>query len=204
MNTALHIQEIPVTGSLMRIPFHSYKSPKAKLERSVDDNSIIRLRRNLYLKLDGNVANNFLVANYILSPSYVTGVTALSYYGLIPEYVCDTISFTTKKTVSYNNVIGHFTYRFCNPDYFFIGINHPIVLRHQVALASPEKALCDHILMTPNLNLRYVKETIEWLEQDMRMDLDMLSDMDLSIIQQCARYSQKTHTLNNIIRILHD
>lgn len=201
VQTRLSYNGIPVNGALLRSAFENLKAPKAKIERLVKTDEIIRLRRGLYMDTERKVFNNFLAANYIVSPSYVSGLTALWYHDVIPEAVVDTISMTTKKTSMYHNPLGVFTYHHCSSDYFFIGIQERTILGNNVLIAGVEKALCDHITSTPNLNLRYVGETRRWLEEDMRMDMDELSHMDLSIISACANNGKKKKMLSNIIKI---
>lgn len=201
MGTQSLYNGIPFTGVLLRNSYEELVAPKAKVERLVHSNELIRLRRNLYVNANQETYNNYLAANYILAPSYVSGLSVLSYYDIIPETVVDTISMTTRKNVEFHNPLGTFTYRQCLPEYFFIGIETKDILNHNVLMAGIEKALCDHIVITPNLNLRYVRETQTWLEDEMRMDMDELSKMNLSIIAQCAESGIKKKMLTNIIKI---
>lgn len=50
--------------------------------------------------------------------------------------------------------------------------------RQVVMIASPEKALCDKIVMTAGIVLRTVKQTRQFLVEDMRIDEDMLQALD--------------------------
>lgn len=201
MNVRVSYNGIPITGTALRKEFNYLSAPKAKVERLVGKGEWIRLRRNLYMPVNVNTFNNFLAANYMVSPSYVSGLTALSFHGIIPETVLDTISMTTAKPVTYNNPLGTFTYHHCSPEYFYVGICPTEILGNTVLLAGTEKALCDYIITTPNLNLRYMKETKVWLEEEMRMDMEELSAMDLSIIKQCSLVGKKQTMLSNIIKI---
>ena len=201
MQTRLSYRGIPVTGTLLRNSFNELQAPKAKIERLVKSGDLIRLRRNLYIDTDTDVMNSFLAANYIVSPSYVSGLTALCYYGIIPETVVDTISMTTVKKAIYNNKIGNFTYHQLPSEYFYLGIQEKNILGSNVLIASMEKALCDHIQITPNLNLRFIQETRSWLEDEMRMDMEELSKMNLTLLSECAQKGKKKRMLNNIIKI---
>jgi hypothetical protein len=52
----------------------------------------------------------WLAANLLYQPSYISLHSALSYYNLIPEAVYTTTSVTTKKTNSFNTVMGNYSY----------------------------------------------------------------------------------------------
>ena len=69
-------------------------------------------------------------------------------------------------------------------------------------IATPEKALCDLMIFTPNLNLRFQTSMREYLEEDIRFDMDELLDMNLSIIEECAEVSRKKTMLNQLIKFI--
>lgn len=193
---------IPISGAKLRAALSGYKNPSKKVERLAATGEILRLRRDLYVGVGGGPINTYLAANYIVSPSYVSGLTALSYYGIIPEFVCDVISMTTKKAVTHVNYFGEFCYHLCPRDYYSIGIHTEYNNGNPFVMAGVEKALCDHIFITPKLNLRFKRDVLLWLEEDMRMDMDELAKMDFSIIEKCAELGRKKTMLNNIIRVL--
>ncbi len=201
MENRLSFQGMPVTSGLIAASLQDYTNPDAKIERMTKNGELIRLRRDLYMDTASGPVNAFLAANYILTPSYVSGLSALWFYGIIPEYVYDTISMTTKRAVSFNNELGRFSYVSCPKDYFPIGVTKATQNGNTFLIAGKEKALSDLILMTPNLNLRYRKEILNWLEEDMRMDMDILSEMNLDILGQCADTGRKRTMLTQIIKI---
>ena len=204
MNTINNINTyngIPISGKMLLQDYHNMKSPENKIQRLVKNGQFIRLKRDLYVDTSNGTIDTYLAANYIVMPSYVSGLTALSHYGIIPESVFDVISMTPMRAKEYKTPAGHFTYVTCPTDYFPIGIISENVQGHNRLIASVEKALCDHILITPNLNLRYTQEILTWMEQDMRMDTEELSKMDLSILKQCSEYGRKSTMINKIIKI---
>ena len=69
-------------------------------------------------------------------------------------------------------------------------------------IASPEKALCDLVISTTGLNLRYLSETRAYIEDDIRMDMDALAQMDTQIIEECASVGKKNKSLLNIIKLI--
>lgn len=60
-------------------------------------------------------------------------------------------------------------------------------------MATPEKALCDLIANSPKVNLRYLKDVENYLEEDIRMEIDDFRNMDISIFE---RYAQVGKSLN--------
>ena len=83
-----------------------------------------------------------LVANSLYRPSYLTGLWALNFYGLIPERVSVYTSATTRRTNEFANQLGTFQYSHVNPAYFF-GFGPVTIDGSAVMLAEPEKALFD-------------------------------------------------------------
>ncbi|GAK36732.1 hypothetical protein JCM15093_1919 [Bacteroides graminisolvens DSM 19988 = JCM 15093] len=69
-------------------------------------------------------------------------------------------------------------------------------------IASPEKALCDLVISTPNLNLRFLTSTEQYLEEDIRFDMDALKKMNSSIFRECAQIGRKKTSLLNIAKLI--
>lgn len=63
-------------------------------------------------------------------------------------------------------------------------------------MASPEKALCDWLALTPNLKLYSVKGLATLLMEDMRMDSDILQKMDGKFVRQLAGKGFRSSRLN--------
>lgn len=88
----------------------------------------------------------YLIANIIYSPSYISHQEALSFYGLIPESIVDAVSVTTRKTANFHFLKRTYKYFSISRKYFFgyelkemdvNGIN-----RHFL-MADREKAILD-------------------------------------------------------------
>jgi hypothetical protein len=69
-------------------------------------------------------------------------------------------------------------------------------------IASPEKALCDVINFSKNLNLRFMKDVEIYLEEDIRFDTDELKNFNIDILEQCATVSRKQQSINTLIKYL--
>lgn len=109
---------------------------------------IIKLRNGWYCfkEFTSVTDHHYLVANNIYQPSYISHQEALMFYGLIPEYIVDSISITTKKTATFN-ISGHsYKYYSIKPEYFFgyclmeMNVNG---LRRNFMIADREKAILD-------------------------------------------------------------
>jgi predicted transcriptional regulator of viral defense system len=111
---------------------------------------ISKLRNKWYVFNDTESHENveWLAANLIYAPSYISLHTALSWYNLIPEMIATTTSVTTLKTNKFSTPLGNFDYHSIKPDIFGFGC----VLENMDALtgnsrkimvATPQKAILD-------------------------------------------------------------
>ena len=178
-------------------------SMKAKrLER---DGEIIRLKKGLYVsspRVSRVELSPFLLANHIYGPSYVSMHTALRYYGLIPEAVYVVQSMTTGVARDYENRLGLFRYIHVPADYYNIGVSIQEEAGTSFMIATPEKALCDLMVYTPYLNFRFQTEIRDYLEEDIRFDMDGLVNLKLEILEECAEASRKKRMLNELIKFI--
>ena len=182
--TAVNVQ-VPVTYDYLKTRFSSYRSPKDKISRLTASGELIRLKKGLYLPVPengDNAAPPELIANMLFGPSYVSLESALSFYGMIPERVYSVRSVTTKRGRVFETPVGRFDYSKARRDYFSIGIRP--VFRESVCflIAAPEKAICDMIIMTAGLKIQSVKAMREYIEEDMRIDINDIGAIDMSII----------------------
>ena len=196
---------VPVDVGVLETLFGSYKYPQKKIANLEQKGSLIRLKRGLYVvspTVSEQLLSVELIANHLYGPSYVSMQYALRYYGLIPERVHTTTSLTFKASKLYTNRVGRFEYIHCELDYYSIGIRQVIEENYAYLIASPEKALCDIIVYTPGLRLRYVKNMEAYLEEDIRFDMEEFYKMDATIFEQCAAVSKKKTEINNLIKLL--
>lgn len=92
-----------------------------QLNRWTKKGLLIRLRRGMYVfnAHDRRVAADVnYIANRLYEPSYVSLESALNFYGLIPESVKDITSVTTRKTNTFCNEEGVFSYSHVKPRAF--------------------------------------------------------------------------------------
>lgn len=184
-------------------PDHANLAMKA--ERLERNGSVIRLKKGLYVvspKISRTELSPFLIANHIYGPSYVSMQSALRFYGLIPEAVYAVQSMTTGIARNYENTIGLFSYTHVAPEYYSVGLMLKEESGVSFMIASPEKALCDLMVYTPNLNLRFQSSLREYLEEDLRFDMDELPNFNTDILEECAVLSRKKTMLNQLIKLI--
>ena len=205
INPLVKLGNVPVQTGTIAACFDYLSSPSEKIRALEKDGQLIRLKRGLYVvssEVSGKPINACLCANHIYGPSYVSQQWALRWYGLIPERVYTMTSVTTKRTREFENSLGRFTYEQVKPEYFAIGIDNVEEDGVTFLMASREKALCDLILHDTYLPQQSIKGLWQYLEEDIRFDVDELATFDVSIIEACAKLGRKENILNNLIKIL--
>lgn len=195
----------PVTTAAIASLYPEISGANQKVAALESNGDIIRLKRGLYVvspDISGKRISTELVANHLYTPSYVSQLSALRWYGLIPERVTMTQSMTVKHSRKFVNSIGTFEYTCTNREYFYIGLHHMGTEGTGFIIAGPEKALCDLIITTSGVNLRYREEARTYLEDNLRLDMDAFRTFDLSILRQCAQCGKKAVSIQTIIKLL--
>lgn len=203
--TLAEIGNIPVDFAVLNSMFLDHKSVHNKISELEKSGTLIRLKKGMYVvapKVSGKLVSVELIANHLYGPSYVSMESALRYYGLIPESVYTVQSMTTKHSREFNNSLGKFKYTQCAREYFPVGIRQEIKDNTSFLIATPEKALCDLIIYTPNLNLRFQKDVLLYLKDDLRFDMEAFYQMDSGIFEQCVLFGRKKAAITNILKIL--
>jgi predicted transcriptional regulator of viral defense system len=197
---------IPVNHAVLSERLRDYRSPNDKIAAMEKHGDIIRLKKGLYVvspKISRKSLSRELIANHLYGPSYVSFETALAFYGIIPEKVFAVRSATFKRAKRFENAVGRFEYITVPPDCYSVGISQQTVdNEYTYLLASPEKALCDTILATPNLRLQSVKAMQTYLEEDLRVDFSVLKSVDTEIIRRCKEVGRKKEELKILLELL--
>ena len=114
---------------------------------------IIQAKRGVYVFSEyKDKISGFELAKLIYNPSYISLESALSQYGLIPEYVPSTTSVSTRTSRQFTNDFGTFYFRHIKPNLFW-GYRIIETRVGKYLLAEPEKALLDYL----HLNIRKIK-----------------------------------------------
>lgn len=200
--------DAPFSRHLILELLRDYKSPNDKISELIKSGELISVRRGLYIpgtKIDLPLPEPFLIANHLRGPSYVSLESALSYWGFIPERTYEISSVTVKTSKKYDTLIGRFSYQQLSSPYYSFGIRSiRLSLKQTVLIATPEKAICDKIILTSNINLRSVKQTREFLLEDLRMDDEMLKTLDWKIIHTWLESTPKKNSLKMLIKMLQE
>lgn len=135
---------------------------RRQLDRWVRSGQVLQLRRGAYALGSPYVSGQphpFAVAQIIRTASYVSLQSALSHYGMIPEYVPAVTSVTTDRPEELDTPLGRFLFRHVATARFF-GFREIEVSRDQrVLLATPAKALVDLLYLTAHSdNPEYLRE----------------------------------------------
>ena len=194
----------PLTHQLLMSFLKDYKRPNDKLKALKAEGVIESIKKGLYIagpKISSSKPENFLLANQIYGPSYVSLETALSYHGLIPERVYETASMTTKTRREFNTPAGLFTYTHLPLPYYAFGLNLVKLSPEQYAIiASPEKALCDKIVSTSGVLLRSTTQAKAYLLEDLRIEESSLKKLDLKNILSWLTDAPKKESLETLIK----
>lgn len=118
---------------------------QTQLYRWARAGKLILLRRGMYTLAERYrqaSVNPAELANHLYRPSYLSGLWALGYYGLIPEQVVQYTSVTPRVPRLFENDFGEYEYRHLKAPAFF-GYCRVRIQTAEVLMAEPEKALLD-------------------------------------------------------------
>lgn len=206
MNTPLQqLGNIPVTVSALASLFPHIKEGNQKVRLLERDKQIIRLKKGLYVcspEITGKTLSTELIANHLYAPSYVSMSSALRYYGLIPEAVYTKQSMTLKHAKNFETPLGRFEYTHISKAAFPIGLTSIKKEGYAFVMATPEKALCDLIANSPKVNLRYLKDAILYLEEDIRMDLEDFKQMNTDIFTEYMKVGKKADSIQTLLKLM--
>lgn len=198
--------EAPLTHQVVMEALSHYGRPNDKISEMLKSGELLALRRGLYVpgpEIDLPTPDVFVIANHLRGPSYISLESALSYWGLIPERVYEISSVTIKTSKVFATPLGRFSFQHLETPYYSFGLNSVRITEYQTAMiASREKALCDKIILTSGVQLRSVQQTLDFLLEDLRIDEDQLSTLDLPMIQSWIEDAPKKSSLTMLLKTL--
>lgn len=198
--------EAPISRHLILEVLSDYQRPNDKISELLKSESLISIRRGLYTvgpKMDLPSPEPFLIANHLRGPSYVSLESALSYWNMIPERAYEISSVTIKTSNTYKTPVGRFSYHQLRTPYYSYGIRSiEFSPKQAMLIASPEKALCDKVVLTSRINLRSIKQTRAFLLEDLRLDSEVLSTLDTEFIELWLEEAPKRSSLAMLIKTL--
>ncbi len=198
---AFDLPYIPITSNVLTSFLKGFKAPGQKIIEMEKNGEIVRLKRGLFIRATEKL-NMMLIANHIYGPSYVSRESALRYYGLIPEHVYTTTSVSINRSRIFENKLGRFSYDYLPMRYYCLGIEIKKENGIYFQVATPEKALADLIVLSPKVRLRYLSETREYLENDLRLDMDIFITLKPERFEEFAAVSKKSQAMLNIVKLL--
>lgn len=168
---------------------------RLQLARWVRDGRLIKLHKGFYTlaepyrKIKQELFN---IANSLKSPSYVSLQSALSWHGLIPEFVPAITSITTARPQVIETPLGRLEYRHVNKNFFCGYQKVELSERQQAFVAIAEKALFDLVYLTPGGDQK------EFLKELRLQNLDKLSK---DTLRQYAEKSDSPKLRRAVINI---
>ncbi len=171
---------------------------RRQLDRWVKSSQVIQLRRGVYA-LGSPYASvqphPFAVAGALRKASYVSLQSALSHYGMIPEYVPAVTCVTTNRPEEFDTPLGRFLFRHVATVRFF-GFREIEVSPDQHALiATPAKALVDLLYLTAH------SDNPEYLRELRLTRPDTLTSHDLRIAAGEMRSGKVERSVERLIAI---
>lgn len=125
---------------------------RRQLARWTASGRIHQLRRGLYMLAppwQRGHPHPFLVANRLVPGSYMSGLSALAWEQVIPEYVPETTSVGPSKPHIRELPPGRFSFRHVKPQLRFGYRALPVDDNQRAFVATPEKALLDLVHLHP-------------------------------------------------------
>ena len=182
-----------------------YKRINDKIVQLKNKGILTPLKSGLYVYntlYNNTLLSKEIIANMLLGPSYVSLDFALWFHGLIPESVHKITSITTKRSKSFDTPYGVFSYTQIKKELFNIGLEIKSSKSGNFIIASKEKSLCDKVYFTKDIDLRSQKAMMEFLEDDLRIDIDELENCDIKIFEEYAKVSKskKIEVLTKVLK----
>lgn len=151
---AFKVSFLAAGGSLEQI--------RLQISRWVNDGKVIRLHKGLYTLAEPYRKTDcqpFNIANSLKKASYVSLQSALSWHGIIPEYVPSVTCVTTDRPQTIETPLARFEFRHISNKLFW-GYQQTILKQEQSTfIATPEKALLDLVYLTPGSDsMQFLKE----------------------------------------------
>lgn len=172
---------------------------RVQVNRWVKDGKVIKLHKGLYTLAEPyrkTRPEKFCIANALKSPSYVSLQSALSFYGLIPEYVPEITSVTTTRNRTIETPPGRFDFRHIKKKLFYGFAKTTLPEGQSAFVAQPEKALLDLVHLTTG------GDSAEFIEQLRLQNLDRISEDTLRDFANRSGYPKLKRACGHIERII--
>lgn len=206
MKSLAQFGSVPFTRGSLTSVLRDYRRPNDKIAQLIELGYLLPLKKGVYVlgdKIRTGAVSMPLVANILYGPSVVSSDSALAWHGLIPEGVFGVTSVTPRRARSYSTPLGEFSYQHIPASVYPVGIRiESGEGNHRFLMASPVKALCDKILLTRRVRLTSFSAMRQFLEEDLRLDMDELQGLDLSTVRMYQKGGLKVAALTQLQRVL--
>jgi len=170
---------------------NAYSRPRDKISSWLQSGELLRVKKGIYVfgKRIADIPYSLeTLANLIYGPSAISLSYALSYYGLIPERVSIVTSVTPKRHKQFSTPVGNFTYTYLTLKKYMVGIElHTNASKQHFLIASPEKALCDQLLLIDKkIQLTSLTDIEFYLLEDLRIDEETLIKLSCKKLKEIA------------------
>ena len=180
-------------------------SVNAKIAYMVKKGELLRLKKGIYAfgeDYQTSPIDIISAANILYAPSYVSFDYALSYYGLIPERVYEVTSATMRMKKEFETPLGRFTYHPVPLQVYALGVDWLYDdINGGKLIATAEKALCDKIRADRGIGRLSQQKLHDYLEFDLRIDMDLLYMLDVELIATIAT-AYKSVNLQNLAKLI--
>ena len=197
---------VPFGREVLDEVLSGYRRPNDKISEWLREGVLLSLRRGLYLTapaLRQAPASLPLLANHLYGPSTVSLDFALAFHGLIPDGVAEVTSVTPKPSRQINNSLGRFAYLHLPLRFYAIGQQlgeSPEGL--YFLIASPTKALCDRLVLSRQLPPLSQAAMRQWLLEDLRLDEEMIPQLNPQDIRHCLAAGFKRRQLSTLLKVI--
>jgi hypothetical protein len=196
----------PISHSVLVHLLNDVGHPEQKIKYLKSKGILHSLIKGWYIYNEQmNGYSTFHIANLLYGPSYVTGLSVLSYLGWIADTAFGVQSMVFKRGKEINTTVANFDYRSCTREVFSIGImNYTLAENTTCLMASPTKAMYDHIQMTTHLYFSGKNDLINYLEEDLRFDMDRLAELDKPLLEKLMSIGSKKRQIKILYNLLMD
>jgi hypothetical protein len=201
-----HFGTVPFSHGALLPVLKDYRRPNDKIAEWLQQGVLLPLKRGMYVLGASNgerVQCLPLVANRLYGPSCVSLDFALAWHGLIPERAHEITSVCIGRGRSIDNALGRFSYVRLPANVYPCGIIQASASAQETFLiASPAKALCDKVMLTPRLRVTSRVGMQRFLLDDLRFDGNALQDLDVDVVRVYANCGVKTAQLRALLGCL--
>jgi predicted transcriptional regulator of viral defense system len=174
-----------------------YASPRAKLTQMIKKGEIIRVARGVYA--DSFDEPRLPVAGMLMSPSYVSFETALSWHSMIPErvYAIKSVGFALTKEKVFDTPFGRYSFHYLPKNLFPSALHLAQQQGYGFRVASAEKAILDTLYKIRSIRSQKAIEAL--LFEDLRLERERLNTLKWEVMVALAPY-YRSSTIEQFIQ----